>query len=193
MMIETQSLMFGAAKRSLVETASQVAFVAHTGQTRKDSGSPYVIHPYMTALKLARHGFSETVAAAAIVHDVLEDTGVTEDQLRELLGEEVVTIVRALTEDKSLVWEKRKELYIESIRNAPDAVKAVSIADKIHNLESLLAAHAVQGPAVWKLFNRGRESKAWFEHTLLSAVQATWSHPLVDEYAQLVLRMDGLE
>ncbi len=146
----------------------------------------------MTALKLAHYGFSDIVLAAAIVHDVLEDTVVTEAQLVQILGQEVVDLVRPLTEDKSLVWEERKKKYVEAVRVAPEAVKAISIADKIHNLESLCAAHAAQGVEIWKVFNRGRESKIWFERTLLAAMKEVWSHPLVDEYTDWVLRLEEL-
>ncbi len=192
MAIETSALLFGNAKRSLIETAMQIAYVAHAGQTRKDSGSPYVIHPFMAALNLTRHGFSDTVVAATLVHDVLEDTPVNEAQLREILGDEITDIVRTVSEDKTLVWEKRKEVYIQQICQGSEAAKAVSISDKIHNLQSLCAAHAAQGSAIWSVFNRGRESKAWFEHSLLAAIQNSWSHPLVDEYAAWVKKMDEL-
>jgi (p)ppGpp synthase/HD superfamily hydrolase len=180
------------AERSLVEKASLIAFVAHAGQVRKDGGSPYVIHPYMATLILSSYGFEERVLAAALVHDVLEDTQVTAEQLEGLLGADVVAIVRVLTEDKALPWETRKEQYVEAIRHASPEVKAVSLADKIHNLESLFAAHAVQGAEIWKVFNRGREQKLWFEKSLLRAFQETWSHPLIDRYAALVERMDSL-
>lgn len=176
----------------LLEKALQITHQAHKDQVRKIDATPYVIHPWMVAMKLARHGYADTVLAAAIVHDVLEDTQVTEEALREALGEEVVALVRSLTEDKAKPWEARKELYIETIRTAPNEVKAISVADKIHNLESLLDAHALHGAEVWKFFTRGREAKQWFEHALLSALQETWEHSLVDEYAQLVTRMDEL-
>lgn len=192
MVIDTRSLTFGMAERSLVEKASLIAFVAHAGQVRKDAGSPYVIHPYMATLVLASHGFGEKVLAAALVHDVLEDTQVTAEQLEELLGKEVLAIVQVLTEDKSLPWEARKERYIEAIRTASPEAKAVSLADKIHNLESLFVAHAAQGTEIWKVFNRGREQKIWFEKSLLNVFQETWSHPLIDRYATLVARMDSL-
>jgi (p)ppGpp synthase/HD superfamily hydrolase len=193
MVIDNRSLTFGIAERSLVEKAALIAFVGHAGQVRKDGGSPYVVHPYMAALKLAAHGFEDRVLAAALVHDVLEDTQVTPEQLEQLLGRDVVDIVRSLTEDKALPWETRKERYIEAIRVASDEVKAVSTADKIHNLESLFAAYALQGPEIWKVFNRGREQKCWFERALLKTLQETWTHPLVHEYAKLVERLDTLE
>lgn len=180
-------------QRSLVEAAALLAYSAHAGQTRKDDGSPYSIHPSMVALKLRQHGFDDRVVAAGFVHDVLEDTTVSEIELRQHVGDEVVEIILPLTENKQLEWETRKETYIESVRAAGEASKAVSIADKIHNLESLLSAHAQQGSNIWKVFNRGREQKFWFESAMLKMFQASWQHPLIGEYAELVRRFEQLD
>ncbi len=178
---------------SLVERAAQIAYQGHIAQKRKDDGSPYFIHPCMVAMLLRRHGFADEVVAAAFVHDVLEDTSVTAEELTAKLGKEVVDIVLSVSEDKGLPWEERKAAYVEQVARSSDATKAVSVADKIHNLESLLAAYAEKGPSVWKVFNRGKAQKYWFESTLLKRLQETWNHPLLDEYAALVERMSVLE
>lgn len=177
----------------IVEVAARIAYTAHLDQTRKDDASPYFIHPCMVAMMLRRHGFADAVVAAGFVHDVLEDTKVTREELEEQLGNEVVSIVLEVTEEKALPWEERKRAYIEKVVSGSEAAMAVSIADKIHNLESLMAAYDVSGPAIWELFNRGKEKKLWFEETMLKRVQEKWQHPLVEEYAALVERMRGLE
>ena len=82
--------------------------------------------------------------------------------------------------------------YIETVRNGPDDAKAVAVADKIHNAESLLIAYAEQGPSIWKNFNRGKEKKIWFEEEVLKMLKATWQHPLVQEYEKLVEEMKKL-
>ena len=170
----------------------RLAYQAHIDQKRKDDGSPYFIHPAMVALNLRSHGFADEVVAAGLVHDVLEDTTVTQDQLEAELGKDVVAIVLGVSEDKSLVWEERKKKYIEDVANSSESVMAVSVADKIHNLQSLLAAYAVRGEDVWQVFNRGRAQKYWFESTLLARIQEKWQHPLVEEYAGLVKQMAEL-
>lgn len=178
---------------TLTEKATLVALKAHATQVRKSDGSPYVVHPIMVAHLLARHGFSDTVTAAAVVHDVLEDTDVSREELTAALGEEVVRIVRGVSEDTTLPWEERKERYAEVIGQSDASVKAVSIGDKIHNLESLLEAYEKQGPAMWKKFNRGKEKKLWFEELMLSTFRTTWEHPLIDQYEALVARMRTLQ
>ncbi len=173
-------------KIPLIEKALLIALSAHEGQVRKDDNSQYVAHPIMVALKLVKHGFSESVIAAALAHDVLEDTSFDKELLRKELGEEVFEIIIAVTEDKNASWEERKRKYILSVREGSESAKAVSVADKIHNLESFLSAYAYKGPALWKKFSRGKEKKVWFDEEMLNMFKETWTHPLVDEYDFLV-------
>lgn len=176
---------------NIVERAARIAIEAHAGQMRKD-GPPYILHPFMVALLLEKHGFSDIVIAAALTHDVLEDTNVSEEELRAALGEEVVSLVKTVSYDKSLSWEDKRVKYIESVRQGSDGAKAICIADKIHNAESLLIAYEKEGADVWKHFNRGKDKKVWFESEMLKMFQEMWTHPLVEEYASLVEKMEAI-
>lgn len=175
---------------NLVERALRLAVKAHTGQVRKSDGSPYIVHPVMCGFMLKEHHFSDDVVAAALVHDVVEDCGVTLDTLHMELGETVADIVATVSEDTSLAWEERKVAYIERVRIGSEGAKAVSLADKIHNMESLLEALKAQGPSLWEKFNRGRDKKLWFEKEMLSAFEAGWNHSLVDRYRTLVSTLE---
>ena len=174
---------------SLIERAVRLAVSAHAGQKRKEADIPYIVHPVMVALLLTRHGFSETIIAAALTHDVLEDSTLSPTVFIEHLGMDVFEIVNALTDDHDLPWEEKKLKYIEHVRMGAEGVKAVAVADKIHNAQSLILAHKKQGASVWQYFNRGREKKIWFEEALLKALKETWSHPLVEEYETLLGHM----
>lgn len=171
---------------SVVEKAARIAVVAHQGQTRKGDNLPYILHPIMVALKLSKYDFSPEIIAAALTHDILEDTDFPEDKLLFELGPEVLEIIKAVTNDESLPWEEKKKKYIETVKNGPDGAKAVALADKIHNLESLLIAYSQQGPDLWKKFNRGKDQKVWFETEVLKMFKDTWSHPLIEEYESLL-------
>lgn len=173
-----------------IEQAAQIALRAHTGQVRKNDGSPYVIHPYLVALLLTSYDFPEQVIAAGLVHDVLEDTGVSVEELTAAVGGEVVALVQEVSEQKELPWEERKKKYIARIRDASSEVKAVSIADKIHNAQSMLRTHESEGSKLWSVFNRGRTEQLWFMHALLDAYRTNWQHPLIDIYADLVAALD---
>lgn len=177
---------------SLIERAVALAVRAHDGQMRKDAPMPYIVHPIEVGLILSRYGFSDIVIAAGIVHDVVEDTVVTADELRRGLGDEVADIVAPVTHDDTLPWDEKKKAYIEAVRVAGDEAKAVSLADKIANAYSLIAAHEIQGVAIWKHFNAGREKKLWFERAMLEMFRASFDHPMVDEYEKLVGQMEAL-
>lgn len=177
---------------TLIEKAIRMSVSAHAGQMRKD-GPPYIIHPVAVSLMLARHGFAEAVIAAALVHDVLEDAPVTADEMRDELGEEVLALVKAVSYDKALSWEDARVAYVEAVRTAPEGAKAISIADKIHNAESLLMAYEKEGKSIWSHFNRSRDKKLWFEEEMLKMMRESWQHPLVEEYAALVEKLKALE
>jgi (p)ppGpp synthase/HD superfamily hydrolase len=175
-----------------LESAIAYAMRAHSGQTRKGEDIPYIVHPLAVALLLARHGFDEDVVIGGVLHDVVEDTDATLDDIAELFGDSVALLVAAVSHNDALSWMDKKQNYIESVRVGSVGAKAIATADKIANAESLLQSYAAVGPALWERFNAGRDKKLWFEHTMLTMLQETWKHPLVDEYAQYVKRMDEL-
>jgi (p)ppGpp synthase/HD superfamily hydrolase len=171
---------------NVVDVATNIALTAHWDQKRKSDGSPYITHPFAVALMLQKHGFREAVVAAGLLHDVLEDTSVTRDQLVLAVGEEVVGMVAALSEDKSKSWEERKRTYIATVSAAPDEVKAISTADKISNLSDTLDQCREDPATFWKKFTRGLPEQRWYYRTFVTDVGAHWSHPLMDTLKALV-------
>lgn len=177
---------------TLVEKAIVLAVRAHEGQMRKGAPTPYIVHPLRVAILLARYGLSDEVVAAGIVHDVVEDTSISPQDIQHELGDVVATLIAPVTHDDSLPWEEKKKAYIESVRVASDESKAIATADKIANAESLLAMHEREGSAVWRYFNVGKEKKLWFEESMLAMLQESWMHPLVDSYADMVKKLKAL-
>lgn len=181
--------------RKIVERAFLLALKYHEGQLRKD-GKPYVVHPVMVGSILLQNGFPDEVVAAGICHDLLEDTPCSEDEIKNECGEKVLEIVMQVSDDKDLqsrqLWEKRKEAQIEKVRKASDEVKAVYIADKIHNLGSLLEQYQVEGEEVWQHFARGLDVKLKFEREILKMLRETWNHPLIDYYEKLIKKEEEL-
>ena len=171
---------------SLYDTALAIATRAHAGQLRKVDQSPYIAHPTAVAAMLREAGCSEVVVAAALVHDVLEDTGFGEEPLREGLGDEVVAIVKGVSEDKLQPWEERKRHYVEMVRTGPPEAQLVSLADKIHNLRGILEGHKALGEGVWSKFTRGKQETLWYYGEMLKVFEDKLPHPLVAEYRQLV-------
>ncbi|MCX6758476.1 MAG: HD domain-containing protein [Candidatus Nealsonbacteria bacterium] len=181
-------------KTNLVMVAASIAAFAHRDQKRKLDGTPYIFHPMAVAQKLACAGISdETTIAAALVHDVFEDTDYSEEKLREELGEEVVGIVKTLTSDNGLPWAEKKKNYAKNIRNGSLGVKLVAIADRIVNIENLLDAYKKQGTAVWPRFNAPREQKINFEEEMLAIFKETLNDPIVEDYENLIGKEKALK
>lgn len=177
----------------LSSNAKQLASKWHKGQTRKGDGQPYIIHPTAVAEMLKQHGFADETIAAGYCHDLLEDTGCTPAEILEKCGPKVLETVKSVTNDATLPWKEKKLKYIETVRIGSDDAKAVCVADKIHNLESLLQAHKKYGPSIWSKFNRCKKDKLWFEQGVLKMLQETWDHPLIAEYEKLIKKMEKLE
>ncbi|MGN1099221.1 MAG: HD domain-containing protein, partial [Christensenellales bacterium] len=102
--------------KNLPEEAFLFALKVHAGQQRKD-GKPFIIHPFAVATELAKNGADDTLIAAGLLHDVIEDAGVTAGEVGEKFGDEVLRLVLFDTEDKSLSWESRKAAGLESLKN----------------------------------------------------------------------------
>lgn len=180
-------------RSSLIERALRIAVVAHHGDIRKVEGIPYILHPVAVALRLQKYGFSDEVVAAALVHDVLEDTEYPPEQLRKELGHKVFKMVVAVTNDSRLSWDEKKKKYIETVRRGPEGAKAVALADKIHNLESTLIAYEKLGEKMWEKFNSSKEKKFAFELGVLKMLKETWDHPMISEYERLLTKINKLK
>lgn len=132
-----------------------IAFAAqkHRDQRRKDeSASPYINHPIALANFLANEGGidDERVLIAAILHDTIEDTETSEQELVREFGQEIASIVLEVTDDKSLPKDERKRLQIEHAASLSRRAKLVKLADKICNLRDI----AETPPADWTLERR---------------------------------------
>ncbi len=119
--------------------ALSFAAYAHRAQTRKGSGEPYVNHLIEVARLLAELGDVDDVDVlrAAVLHDVVEDTEVTADDVERTFGARVRVLVDAVTDDNRLPKAERKRLQIEHMRDAPDDVRLIKLADHCSNVATL--------------------------------------------------------
>lgn len=144
-----------------LERALRWAVQGHEGQVRKGSPVPYIEHPMAVAMLLDRAGFAEEVVIAGLLHDLVEDTDITIDEVRSRFGEAVAEAVAGCTEVKhdaqggKRPWADRKRDHLEILKSATLATKAVILADKLHNLASI-ALDLDDGRPVWSTFNAGR-------------------------------------
>lgn len=132
-----------------------IAFAAdkHRNQRRKDEdASPYINHPIALADVLANEAGidDERVLVAAVLHDTIEDTETTEQELLRLFGKDVADIVMEVSDDKSLPKDERKRLQVEHAGSISRRAKLVKLADKICNLRDMADAP----PKGWDLARR---------------------------------------
>lgn len=155
-------------KSPLLFEAIEFATKAHSGQFRKGSALPYIIHPLGVSRILIEHGFEEHLAIAGVLHDTVEDTHVTHKEITDRFGKAISGIVEGVTEpDKSYSWEERKHHMLELFKTAPADVLVVSCADKLDNLRSITSDHARLGEEVWKRFHRPRNLQLWYFESML--------------------------
>lgn len=170
----------------MIQEAAKFAMKAHEGMVRKGGRMPYIYHPLEVALLVARMTKDEEVIAAAYLHDVLEDTAVTEQELEQAFGGRVLELVKAETEDKSLTWEERKAHTIRHLGEAPYEVKILTLADKLSNLRATARDYLFMGDELWKRFNeKRRESHKWYAKGILDGLQDMEDCQEYQEYKEL--------
>lgn len=147
----------------------EFAAIKHQGQWRKHplKQIPYIEHPAHVGLMLERAGYDEETVAAGILHDVVEDCGVTLEELKDAFGERVARLVDMVSEPpKSVDWQERKAAYREKLASADKEAVAIAAADHLHNLNGLARAY-MDSPTALDMFKTSMDEK--FEHERLCA------------------------
>ncbi len=157
----------------MINEAIKLAVQAHKGQLRKGTNIPYIVHPMRVMERLLHAGYSEEVACAGVLHDVIEDGDVSLSQLENQFGKRIAELVDAATEVEtegprdSTTWKQRKEHKIESFEALEDAEAiAIIVADKLDNLSDIVKDHKKYDYKLWDRFNASFEDISWFYTTL---------------------------
>ncbi len=171
--------------------AIEFAARAHHGQFRKASRVPYILHPLNVARSLIECDASEEIVIAALLHDVVEDTTTTLDQVRAEFGDAVARLVNAMSEpNRRDKWEIRKRGTLHFLETAPQEVLLIELADKLDNVCEVRADLKREGEAVWKKFNRGREQQKWYYEQLAEVlarrVETECGKMLAREFGEVV-------
>ena len=158
-----------------------VAYAAqcHAGQLRKGSNMPYIVHPMEAAAICAGLTDDLEVIVAAMLHDVVEDTDATVEEVGELFGERVALLVAGESEDKrehlpaADTWKIRKEESIEHLRSAQDpGVRMVCLGDKLSNIRSIQRDYVRCGDGLWQRFNQKDPAEhAWYYRTIADVLK----------------------
>lgn len=179
---------------SLLCQATRLAAEAHDGARRKGGNLPYILHVMETAQIVATMTEDEDVLAAAVLHDVLEDTAVTEETLRQTVGGHVTDLVLAVTENKrpeqpaEETWRVRKQESVEKLlAERRLEVKMIALGDKLSNIRALQRDYDLLGERVWERFNnKNKADQGWYYQAVTDALQDLNTYPAWRELSSLV-------
>lgn len=166
----------------LVSEAVAFAVKAHDGMRRKKRDIPYILHPMEAAVIVGTMTEDQELIAAAVLHDVVEDAGVTMDEIEARFGARVRQLVESETEDKreerppAETWQIRKEESLQILKNAEDpAVLIVWLGDKLANMRAVYRSWKEEGDAMWQNFNQpDPKIQGWYYKTI-----AEYTKPLL--------------
>lgn len=154
----------------LIFKAIGFAARAHSGQFRKGTNLPYLLHPLGVMKILIENGADEEVVAAGILHDTTEDAGVSLDEIRNEFGPRVADLVAEASEpDKSETWENRKRNTIARVKTASLDSLLVEAADKLDNIRAIRDDYEKLGDRLWARFNRPRDQQSWYYRGMAQA------------------------
>ena len=185
---------------SLFDDALMFALERHHGMVRKkNAGIPYLLHPMEAAVIVGTMTNDQEILAAALLHDVVEDTNTTIEEVRERFGDRVAKLVASETENKRYdlpqgeTWKIRKQESLEELRNAESrATRILWMADKLSNMRSIYRLWLDQGDALWNGFNENRVSEqAWYYRSVAALLADLRETEAWKEYNGLVETIFG--
>lgn len=168
-----------------VNRAFMFALNVHGGQTRKD-GKPYITHSFSVAMELAKNGANDELICAGLLHDTIEDGGVTPDELKREFGEEVLRLVLFDTENKKLSWKERKDATLLALENCDRKCAMLICADKLFNIRDLADGLKDEGKSFWNKFKYGRDRQEWLFCEYVEVLSRLSDLKMYDELKQAV-------
>lgn len=178
-----------------IKKAIQFAARKHHGQMRRETEPlPYITHLFSVALLVAEDGASDDVVTAALLHDTIEDTNTTREEIVAAFNERVAVLVESVSEPKEvggkkLTWREKKEHYLARLVDSSDDAVLIAIADKVDNIESKFEAFVREGDRLFARWKQPIEHYAWYHgEALRIALARLPQHPLTKRFAELYAR-----
>ena len=177
----------------LLDRAIIFAVKAHAGTERRGKGYPYIVHPLEAVEIVATMTADQELLAAAALHDTVEDTDVTVEQIRADFGERIALLVAdesdempaGVSEEDS--WHSRKQAAIDRLTHASHDAKMVALGDKLSNMRAIARDYAMQGDALWNLFHvKERRDHEWHYRGLADALRELDGTFAFQEFEQLI-------
>lgn len=189
---EAASKRWSEQEQQMVQKAYCFAAAAHNGTVRKGTKIPYFYHPMETAHYAFQLSGQAEVTAAAILHDVVEDTAYSMEDLEERFPGKVAQLVGYETENKMAdrtaaeTWKQRKQMALSRIQSAPLEAKMIALADKLSNIKSIEQDFRKTGNSVWERFNQNdKTQQGWYYGAMLQATSELCETPHWQEYLKI--------
>ena len=183
---------------ALLDRAIVFAVHAHAGTERRGKGFPYIVHPMEAVEIVATMTNDQELLAAAALHDTVEDTSTTIEQIRTEFGNRVAELVATESDephqsgDSIENWRARKQAAIDRLSHAPLDSKMVALGDKLSNMRAIARDYAMQGDALWNLFHsKDRKDHEWHYRGLANALSDLRDTFAYKEFVRLVEEVFG--
>jgi len=178
---------------SLLDRAIVFAVKAHAGTERRGKGFPYIVHPMEAMEIVSTITPDQELLAAAVLHDTVEDTEVTEEQIRKEFGDRVASIVASesdtfeegVKEEDS--WHARKQAAIERLTSASMDAKIVALGDKLSNMRAIARDYSKVGDRLWDLFHvKDPKDHEWHYRGLADSLKELSGTGAYEEFISLI-------
>ena len=178
---------------TLLDRAIVFAVRAHAGTERRGKGFPYIVHPMEAVEIVATMTSDQELLAAAVLHDTVEDTDTTVEQIREEFGPRVASLVASESDmvvegvSEADSWHARKQAAIDRLARASHDAKIVALGDKLSNMRAIARDYAVQGDALWSLFHvTDPKAHEWHYRGLAESLRELQDTFAYREFEQLI-------
>ena len=173
---------------SLLDKAIHFAVDAHQGAERRGKGFPYILHPLEAAAIVATMTADQRLLAAAVLHDVVEDTTATIEQIRRAFGDDIAQLVAKESHPKGLGWRESRKHILDHLRVASRESQIVTLGDKLSNMRAIARDHRVLGSQLWQRFGapNGAADYAWYYRSLTAALVPLADTEAYQEFARLI-------
>jgi len=180
-----------------IDKAIRISARAHQKQNRKGSNTPYIVHPFAVMCIASQYTNDENVLIACLLHDVIEDVPeeYTQQAMVNDFGQHVVNIVIGVTKQPNMGdWKATCEAYLVNLEsNAPVESAIVSVADKIHNIMSILEDYQTQGETIWDIFSADKYSQLWwFKSTREVAGKMIPENKILDLFDEYITKIENI-
>lgn len=177
----------------VLDQALAFAIKAHEGQFRKGTQIPYILHPMEAASIVGTMTTDDEIIAAAALHDVVEDTETTVNDVIALFGSRVGSLVASESENKredlpaESTWKIRKQETLDHLKTAPIEVKMITLGDKLSNIRAIHRDYQAIGDELWQRFNqKDKREHYWYYSSIAQCISELDRFQAYKEYCELV-------